>query len=142
VSLAPRRRPLARVTLVPLIDVLFILLVYFMVTSVYLDLDMIPTSAGDEAAEAASPGFGGDGEGGAALLVRIDPAGRAVLRGETLDMTALEARLAEAVRGRPALEVLLLPSPRAPVQALASALDALSAAGVARSRVLRLEADP
>ena len=139
-SLTPARRPPVRVSLVPLIDVLFILLVYFMVTSVYLDLDMIPASDGGETAADPAPAAGGDGDA-SAMLVRIDPSGRAVLRGEALTMAALESRLAAAVRERPALEVLLLPSPRAPVQALASALDALDAAGVAGSRILQLEAE-
>jgi len=138
--LARPPRPRARVTLVPLIDVLFILLVYFMVTSVYLDLDMIPASGGGRGAGLApeSPEAATSG----ALLVRLAPDGRAVLRGATLDMAGLEARLADDIRTRPDLEVVLLPSPRAPVQALASALDTLARVGVVRSRILRLEAEP
>jgi biopolymer transport protein ExbD len=148
-------RPQARVTLVPLIDVLFILLVYFMVTSVYLDLDMIPAAGGDpvetlpetDAPAAAEDGAGTpDSPDGAAsppgaLLVRIAPDGAMVLRGARLGPADLEARLAEEVARRPGLDVVLLPSPRAPVQALATALDTLARAGITRSRVLQLEGE-
>ena len=48
-----------RVTLVPLIDVLFILLVYFMVTSVYRDLDMIPVVRGGDPMAGAAQVDGG-----------------------------------------------------------------------------------
>ena len=163
-ALSRPRGPGARVTLVPLIDVLFILLVYFMVTSVYLDLDMIPAAGGDPvqspaAGDAESADGGGSAgpeerpPGGApaasgaealagALLVRIAPDGQAVLRGTRLSPGALEERLRAEARRRPDLEVVLLPSPRAPVQALATALDALARAGIARSRILRLEGTP
>jgi biopolymer transport protein ExbD len=163
-ALSRPRGPGARVTLVPLIDVLFILLVYFMVTSVYLDLDMIPAAGGDPvqnpAAGDAESADGGDSAGAegrppggaaaapgdaalaGALLVRIAPDGQAVLRGTRLRPGALEERLRAEARRRPDIEVVLLPSPRAPVQALATALDALARAGIPRSRILRLEGAP
>ena len=43
----PRQRQL--VTLVPLVDVMTILLLFFMVTSTYLDLDMVPVAARGDA---------------------------------------------------------------------------------------------
>jgi len=139
-SLARPARAPARVSLVPLIDVLFILLVYFMVTSVYLDLDMIPAAGGPRADLPAAPA-GAESTGAAApLLVRLDAQGRAVLQGEPLALPALEERLAEEVAARPGLDIVLLPSPRAPVQALATALDAVAGAGVSRSRILQIEA--
>ncbi|MEO1679937.1 MAG: biopolymer transporter ExbD [Pseudomonadota bacterium] len=137
-SLARPVRAGARVSLVPLIDVLFILLVYFMVTSVYLDLDMVPASPSGDAA-ATPPPAAGQGEAATTLLVRIDPAGQPVIRGRSFEMAGLEAALEGEMATRPGLEVVLLPSPHAPMQALASALDAIAGAGVTRSRVLRLE---
>lgn len=131
-----RRSPsLPRVTLVPLIDVLFILLFYFMVTSVYLDLDMIPVSkVSDVSASDIS------GSSNAPLMLRLTPAGHVVVLGQTLrpeelvDWFAMEARAA-----RP---VLVLPSGEAPVQALAGVMDALSRAGVVESRLIRIEGHP
>lgn len=88
-SLARLRRPLARITLVPLIDVLFILLVYFMVTSTYLDLDMIPAAASDEGLQAPA---GGAGQGGR-LLLQIRADGSVALRGQAMTPEALARRL-------------------------------------------------
>jgi biopolymer transport protein ExbD len=130
-------RPARTVTLVPLIDVLFILLIYFMVTSIYLDLDMIPASGTPEEPGAAA---GAGASETASRLVRIDPSGRVVIGGASLAAGELEEVLRNEVAGSPDLSVLILPSPQAPVQALAHTLDALVAAGVRNSRILNLEA--
>lgn len=136
-NIARAKRPLARVTLVPLIDVLFILLVYFMVTSVYLDLDMIPAAATNQG---LPPLAQGAGQGGS-LLLQIRADGQIALRGRALPPQALAQALAsEGDPGR--LTVMILPSGQAPVQALASTLDALAAAGIAAPRIVRLEAQP
>jgi biopolymer transport protein ExbD len=50
------RPPRALISLVAMIDVLLILLVFFMVTSTYLDLDMIPAVSQNE--ENSSPPAG------------------------------------------------------------------------------------
>lgn len=122
-----------RLTLVPLIDVLFILLIYFMVTSVYRDLDMIPVvrSADPLVSQgAAAPG--------APVLLRLDADGRVAVRGRGTDGAAL-AQLLEDARltgGR----VLILPSGSAPLSALTDLMDAVARAGVTNVRLIRLEA--
>lgn len=126
-------RPYARrgrISLVPLIDVLFILLVYFMVTSVYLDLDMVPVVDGGDAV--AGAGQGGDRP---TLLVRLDATGAPVLRGAVLTPEGLTRALADA----PGARVLILPSGAAPLQALAGVLDMLNGAGVRDAQLVRLE---
>ncbi len=129
-SLARRATPVRRLTLVPLIDVLFILLVYFMVTSVYRDLDMIPVvKGGTEAA-----GTGGTGKV-TSLLLRIDAAGQVVLRGQVLTRQALAAVLTA-----PDQRVLILPTGAAPLWSLTDVMDAVAAAGIADARLIRLEA--
>ncbi|WP_146591051.1 ExbD/TolR family protein [Puniceibacterium confluentis] len=131
-SLIRQAGPVRRITLVPLIDVLFILLVYFMVTSVYRDLDMIPMVRGSD------PGAGGvDGGGGAvtSLLLRIDATGQVVSRGQVLSRDALAAALAQ-----PGQRVLILPTGAAPLWALTEVMDAVAAAGVQDARLVRLEA--
>jgi biopolymer transport protein ExbD len=131
----PPRRLAVPVT--PLVDVLLILLIFFMVTSTYLDLDMIPMTEGSEP-PAVEPMSGGTAAGAAPLLVRLDAGGRAVVAGRMLDPAAAGA---EAAR-RGAAAVLILPSPRAPVQALVDVLGAIRAAGITRITVVRLEAEP
>ncbi len=121
-----------RITLVPLIDVLFILLVYFMVTSVYRDLDMIPVVRAQDQSSGGAQVSGGD-----TVLFRITANGDVTLRGTPLDPAALETALAQA-SGR----VLILPSGAAPLWALTKVLDAVSVAGIADARLVRLEALP
>jgi len=121
-----------RVTLVPLIDVLFILLVYFMVTSVYRDLDMIPVVRGGDPMAGAAQVDGGAVAGGT-LLLRIGAGGEVVLRGQALTPAGLTAALSGAPR------VLILPTGAAPLWALTQVMDAVAAAGVGDARLVRLE---
>ena len=142
--LAPPRPPKALISLVPLVDVLLIMLVFFMVTSTYLDLDMIPATerADDAAAEArgampaAAPGASG------MLLIRLAPDGRPWLRGRALDPDALRAELIAHRRTGPEAAISVLASPRADVQALVALMDAATEAGLTRLRVLRTEDAP
>ncbi|MEM9146549.1 MAG: biopolymer transporter ExbD [Pseudomonadota bacterium] len=137
-KLARSARSGAFVPLTPLVDVMLILLVFFMVTSTYLNLDMIPVgSEGEEAAEAKA-GIGTGGAASETLLLRIDPAGRAVLRGQALDEFELEERLAALPNAR----VLVLPSGFAPTQALVGVMEAAARAGVADTQIVRVEARP
>lgn len=137
-------RPMAaarRITLVPLIDVLFILLVYFMVTSVYRDLDMIPVvRAGDlGAADLATADTRADATG-QTLLLRIDASGQVVLRGTPLTQEALAAVLADPGLADPGQRVLILPTGAAPLWALTQVMDAVARAGITDARLVRIEA--
>ena len=130
-------RPGARIkpiSVVPLVDVLLILLVFFMVTSTYLDLDTLPIT---EAADAA-PAPGETASVPSTLLVRIGADGSLGTAGQILTPEdferLLEARLAEATD----LNLVVLPSPRAGVQALVTVMDRATLAGVSRLRVVRL----
>lgn len=118
-----------RITLVPLIDVLFILLVYFMVTSVYRNLEIIPVVQAQEPAEGVASAAQGE-----TLLLRIAADGSVALRGETLNAGALRD-----VLGQASGKVLILPSGSAPLWALTEVLDAVTVAGVTNARLVRLE---
>ncbi|RVT84137.1 biopolymer transporter ExbD [Rhodobacteraceae bacterium CCMM004] len=134
------RRGSVRVSLVAMIDVLMIMLVFFMVTSTYLDLDMVPVA--DRAAEAPPPVGAAGQSGGARALIRIGGDGRAHLGGRAIAAADLPAALARRVAADPGLEVIVLPSGNAPVQALVTVMDAATGAGVSRLRVVRLEGRP
>jgi len=114
----PRRR--AAISLTPLIDVVFILLVFFMLATSFLDWRSIPLRTAGAAGEAAGM------EG--ALLVEVTSAGPR-LSGELVDLPALRARVAERVSARPEQRVLVRPGPAADMQAMVATLDALDAAG-------------
>lgn len=136
-SLRRPRPARAPISLVPMIDVLLILLVFFMVTSTYLDLDMIPAMAQSEApATAAAP------QPGTSLLLRLGADGQPTMQGRGLDPASLNALLHDRLADDPGLQVILLPTGGATMQALVSVMDQVTIAGVTRLRVVRLEARP
>ena len=119
----------------PLVDVLLILLVFFMVTSTYLDLDALPLAAPGEAGSGAAAGPGEP----STLLLWISGDGRFVLRGRALEAAGLEAALRSWAQERPGAPVVVLPSGAAPTGALVEAMEAAGRAGVGALRVLRIE---
>jgi len=134
----PARRH-ALISIVPMIDVLLILLVFFMVTSSYLNLDLIP--AGDRNA-AAPPTAGTAAESGSTILIRLASDGTAVIAGQTLTPQALTKFLSGRLAEQPLTPVVVLPSPRASLQSLVTVMDTATAAGATRLRVIRLEGQP
>lgn len=133
-QLARRKKPAALISMTSLIDVMLILLVFFMVTSTYLDLDMMPMAQRGEQAEAPA---GPAADAGAPLLLQLGADGSVRLRGQVLAPDALARQLAEMVADNAALRVLVLPSGAADAQALVGLIDAATQAGVADLRVIR-----
>lgn len=131
----------ALISLVPLIDVMLILLVFFMVTSTYLNLDMIPFVERSEEAPAGA-GAAPVSEPAGTLLLRISADGQAILAGQPLTDEALGAEIAARIADNPLLSVVVLPSTRATTQDLVSVLDALALAGATRIRLMQLAAQP
>ncbi|TLP62618.1 biopolymer transporter ExbD [Parasedimentitalea maritima] len=135
-NLKRQAQPRALISLVPMIDVMLILLVFFMVTSTYLNLDMIPALRPDT--DSVSTTVSAQPEG--SIIIRIGADGHAVLRGQQLDADAVTDHLTTEIAHEPLTQVLILPSGAAPMQALISVMDSAALAGVQRLRVLRLEA--
>lgn len=132
------RPPKALISLVPMIDVLLILLVFFMVTSTYLNLDMIPavTRAGtpENSTTQAEPA--------PTLLIRLGADGNPAVQGRSLAPEDLDALLRVRLSAEPLTQVVVLPSGGAAMQALVSVMDIATRAGATRLRVIRLEARP
>lgn len=121
-----RRRPL--ISLTPLIDVVFILLVFFMLASSFLDWRSIDLNA---------PGRGGGKPSMVgALLVDVTANGLR-LSGEAMDLGELEARVATRLEQRPEQRVLVKPAAGVPLQSVVDVLDRLSAAGVVDLSLIR-----
>ncbi|MEM1313994.1 MAG: biopolymer transporter ExbD [Pseudomonadota bacterium] len=116
-SRAPRR---ARFSLTPLIDVVFILLVFFMLASSFAEWRTIRLGAVESG--------GGAPSSVGAMLVEIGPAGLR-LAGAPIDIETLEARIAERLAERPDQRVLVRPFDGVEVQATVEAVDRLAAAG-------------
>ncbi|MGF1553317.1 MAG: ExbD/TolR family protein [Paracoccaceae bacterium] len=114
-------RPRARLGLTPLIDVVFILLVFFMLASRFTDWRAIElTTAGASGTAASYEG---------AMLVRVE-AGAVLFGGRAIGLDRLEARLAERLAGVPDQRVLVQTAPGVATQRLVDVLDRLDAAGV------------
>jgi biopolymer transport protein ExbD len=121
-----RGRPL--ISLTPLIDVVFILLVFFMLASNFLHWRSIALNAPAEAA--AGPSMEG------ALLVEVRPDGLR-LAGETLSADALAARIGQRLAQTPDQRVLVKPAAGVPLQAAVDVLDRLSEAGATEIALIR-----
>jgi biopolymer transport protein ExbD len=122
--LRPRRRLIG---LTPLIDVVFILLLFFMLASSLTRLHAVPldTPITEVAKVERHP----------TLLLRIKADGQLDLNGKRLDSQALIDRLRARLQQTPDLRVLVQPADAVRLQVTLQVFDQLAAAGVP---VLRL----
>ncbi|WP_119166572.1 ExbD/TolR family protein [Algihabitans albus] len=125
-SRASRRRAL--ISLTPLIDVVFILLIFFMLASSFLDWRAIELNAPAQAAAGASV------EG--ALLVEVRSDGLR-LSGETVSLDGLATRVAARIETTPDQRVLVRPASGVALQEAVAVLDRLTAAGVSELSLVR-----
>lgn len=137
-----RRAPPSRtgISIVSMIDVMIILLFFFMVTSTYLNLDMVPAVEHSDDPAPAEPVSGG--VPGTTILVRITADGAAAIGGQILSPAELGAVVGDRLAADPLTPVVILPSGGADMQALITVMDTLTTAGAIRLRVIRLEASP
>jgi biopolymer transport protein ExbD len=112
--------------LTPLVDVVFILLVFFMLASSFLDWRTIELNV--PAAGAAA--------GGEALVVEVSTDGLMVA-GEPVTLDQIAARLGDAVAAGLDRQVVLRPVGGASLQRLVLVLDRLTAAGAADVSLVR-----
>jgi len=131
--------PKGFISLVPLVDVMLILLVFFMVTSTYLNLDMLPAIERTDETLAESQALPGNSKS-TPLLIRLGSDGQPAVRGQTLSLAELSARIRIRLADAPLTAVVVLPSAAAKMQALISVMDAATHAGATRLSVIRLEA--
>lgn len=109
--LGPARRPRARISLIPLIDVMLVLLFFFMLVTSYVRIDRTPLELAD------------GGRGGSPGLSEADSAtvlddGQLLYRGETRTLDAWLPSLRTLPAGQ---ELRLHAAPGLPLQALLAA---------------------
>ncbi|EGV20114.1 ExbD/TolR family protein [Thiocapsa marina] len=125
-SPAPRRRLIG---LTPLIDVVFILLVFFMLASSLIKWQAVemgePASAGAETPVVGS------------WLVRVQPE-ELDLNAETIAAAELAGRVTARIGEDPAQRILVQPAPGVSLQRLVDVLDLLRDAGATHLTLLRL----
>jgi biopolymer transport protein ExbD len=125
-SPASRRR---LVSLTPLIDVVFILLVFFMLASSLVKWQSVEMDA-PAAATAGTPVVG-------SWLVRVQLDGMD-LNAEAIAAAELAGRVAARIDEDPAQRILVQPEPGVSLQRLVDVLDLLRAAGATHLTLLRL----
>ncbi|MEQ8816268.1 MAG: biopolymer transporter ExbD [Thalassobaculum sp.] len=126
--IARLRRRHRLISLTPLIDVVFILLVFFMLASSFLDWRSIVLSA--PSAGAASAAMEGT------LLVEVRPRGLR-LSGRPLTLEALESRVRSRLADKPDQAIFVKPAAGVPLQRAVAVLDRLTAAGATRLSLIR-----
>lgn len=127
------------ISLVPMIDVMLILLVFFMVTSTYLNLDMIPFVDRDDQAGSPAETTAESTASATSLLLRISAEGQVFHRGHPMDQTAMSGLIKTRLLENPMMGIVILPSNQAKTQHLVSTLETLTLAGATRVRLMRLE---
>lgn len=129
-SLAPpnngRRRNL--ISLTPLIDVVFILLVFFMLASSFLNWRSITLDSPKQTGRSASLEQ--------ALLIEVRADGLR-LAGETMSLDRIAGRAVAALAKKPDRPVLVRPDDGIAVQEVVQVVDALAAAGVVNLSLIR-----
>ena len=116
--------PMADINMVPLIDVMLVLLVIFMITAPLMSSSLkleLPRS--DAATASETPQF---------LAVAITPEGELVLGDEKLVPEVFSARVADAARRTPEIEVQLRADKRTPYGQVAELIGRLQKAGLTR----------
>jgi biopolymer transport protein ExbD len=109
-----------RLTLTPLIDVIFLLLLFFMLSSTFSRFSQVPVAA-PATGMAAAPG-----KAGALLVVRADSY---TLNGEVKELSSLAAAL-EEVMVKGAARLMIIVDETASAQNFVGALEAAEAAGM------------
>jgi biopolymer transport protein ExbD len=123
---APRRKSLP-MTLVPLIDVVCVLLIFFMLATTFARWTALPLDLGGDAAvpPAAVPP---DGVG--TVLVRVAADGALDLNGVALSLEALDREVASILAARPDQPFLVGPGEGTSLQTLVDLLERLKRLGV------------
>lgn len=116
---ARRRRPL--ITLTPLVDVVFIMLVFFMLASNFLDWQAVTLTTPSVGASTQSQKL--------PLLVRVRRDDGLDLNGELLTLEQLQQRAAQLLETGKDYQFLVQPDRGVRLQQLVIVLDALAAAG-------------
>jgi biopolymer transport protein ExbD len=114
---------LAEINITPLLDLAFVLLIIFMITTPLLENSMnliIPSSVAKNSAVTASQ----------VQTISIDRNESIRLNNQPVDIDALSAQLAEMKRANPEVAVVIRPDRDLPVQKLIALMDALQRAQI------------
>ncbi len=115
-------RPSRRlISLTPLIDVVFILLVFFMLASSGLDWRAVDLTISGGSGDAQSPSR--------AIQIRLKADGSLSLGAETMDIDALRTRMSATIAEAPQRQIVIRSEPGVRLQRAIDTLDLLKAEG-------------
>ncbi|ABI57191.1 ExbD/TolR family protein [Alkalilimnicola ehrlichii MLHE-1] len=120
-QLEQRRKRRRLVSLTPLIDVVFILLIFFMLATTFAQWRAVPVSAAGEGGDAVAELT--------ALRVSVDADGRFRMEGQAVDLSVLKQRVRDGLTADPDRPVRLQTHDDAPLRAVVAAMDGIRAAG-------------
>lgn len=123
----PRRRSL--ISLTPLIDVVFILLVFFMLASNFLEWRSINLNA-----PAESTGRGSSIEGSILVEIRADGLR---MSGLPISLEELGTKISDQMNTSPELGIFVKPAPSVTLQETVAILDVLTAAGASNISLIK-----
>ena len=120
------RRPEVSINLTPLIDVVFLLLIFFMVSTSFSELTQLVV---DLPEAEGSPASADD-----ALLLAVDAVGNMTLNGESVpnDARGLSAALRQQLRGNTDIPVTLSADAMTPHQYVVTAMDVAAQFNITR----------
>ena len=121
------------ISLTPLIDVVFILLVFFMLASSFMEWRAIDLGESGPAAEAASPD--------AALLLLVRADGAVVLDGQEVSAGALPGRLADLASTKADQRLAVQPEEGVSLQRVVDILEVANGSGLGAVSLVRPAGD-
>jgi len=125
----PQKPQKSLISLTALIDVVFILLVFFMLASKFTDWRAIEMITAGKGKAVASPK--------AALVLAVLPDNRVTLQGQTLTMTTLPATLAGVAKTDSDRPLAVQPHSGVPLQPVVSVMEAAKQAGFTRISLIK-----
>jgi biopolymer transport protein ExbD len=121
INFSPAVKPKRRINLTPLIDIIFLLVVFFMLTSKFVTaqiLDLNVSTLQD------SSGSSND-----ALVITLLPDDRFAISGEEFELALLGSKIKDSIKVAPAKDVVIISRDGVKVQNLVAAMDDVKAAG-------------
>lgn len=120
-----RERDEAEINITPMLDIVFIMLIFFIVTTSFvketgIEVSRPSTTPPKEIQKNKGP-----------IVVRIDATGQIMMKGRRLDRRAVEANLEREKAVKPDSPLIIAAHPEADTAALVTILDAAEAVGIA-----------
>ena len=114
----------AEINITPMLDIVFIMLIFFIVTTSFVKETGLEVARPTRTPPAAAPQDKGP------IVVRIDSGGMISVKGRTLEMHALEANLEREKAEKPGAPLIVAAHPQAATEALIAVLDAARTVGI------------